>query len=270
MPTNPSPDPRSSMWAWIAHDLRLYRQRRGLSGDAVARLLNISRSSFSRLENDETRLTEAQAGVIDRAWETGGHFSHLVWYAGKGHDPSWFQQHVDIESRARVIKIWELALVPGLLQTEEYARENLLAGGNPDVEALLEARLARQTILQRADPPILWVLLWEPLLTGPTGDRRIMREQLAALLSIAELPHASIRIVPTAAGPHRGQDGSFKIMTTASPSHDVAFVEAPGGGRLVPTSAETLEYAIRWDAIGQEALPAGASRDLIARYMEDM
>ncbi|MFV2171614.1 Scr1 family TA system antitoxin-like transcriptional regulator [Actinomadura sp. LOL_016] len=82
------------------------------------------------------------------------------------------------------------------------------------------------------------------------------------------LPNASIRVVPTGAGGHLGMDGSFKIMTTDG--FDVAFVEAPGGGRLVPTSAEVLSYAIRWETIGQEALPASASRDVISRYVEDM
>ncbi|MFV2171613.1 helix-turn-helix domain-containing protein [Actinomadura sp. LOL_016] len=177
MPTSPSPDPMSSMWAWIAHDLRFYRLKGGQSGHALAHLLNVSRSSISRLELNEARLTEAQAVILDQAWETGGHFQRLVWYAGKGHDPEWFRQHVDIEAKARVIKIWELAWVPGLLQTPDYAHANLLGGKDPNVAPLVEARLQRQGILQRAEPPILWVVVWEPVLTVPVGGRAVMRAQ---------------------------------------------------------------------------------------------
>lgn len=268
MPINASPDPRSSMWAWIARDLRFYRERRGQSGQAIARLLNVGRSSISRLENDQARLTEDQAVILDKAWSTGGHFTLMVWYASKGHDPEWFRQHVEIERKARVIKIWDLAWVPGLLQTPEYARASLLAGGFPDINDLLEARLMRQQILRRDEPPVLWVLIWEPLLSVPVGGSEVMRDQLRHLLDVAALPHVSIRVVPTAAGAHLGLDGCFKIMTSGG--SDLAYVEAPGGGRLVPTSSEVLSYAIRWDTIGQEALPAGASRELVARYMEDM
>ncbi len=100
MPINESPDPRSSMWAWIARDLRFYRERRGQSGQAVARLLNVGRSSISRLENDQARLTEDQAVILDKAWSTGGHFTLMVWYASKGHDPEWLcdvKSHVSSE-----------------------------------------------------------------------------------------------------------------------------------------------------------------------------
>ncbi|KAB2376979.1 helix-turn-helix domain-containing protein [Actinomadura montaniterrae] len=272
MPINPSPDPRSSMWAWIAHDLRLYRERRGQSGQAVARLLNVGRSSISRLENDQARLTEDQAVILDKAWDTGGHFTLMVWYASKGHDPEWFRQHVEIERRARVIKIWDLAWIPGLFQTQDYARASLLAGrlagGFSDITDLLEARLLRQQILHQDEPPVLLVLIWEPLLAVPVGGPEVMRDQLRHLLEVSHLPNTSVRVVPTAAGAHIGLDGCFKIMTSGG--SDVAYVEAPGGGRLVPTSAEVLSYAIWWDTIGQEALPAGASRELVTRYMEGM
>jgi transcriptional regulator with XRE-family HTH domain len=271
MPTNPSPDPRTSMWAWIARDLRIYRQRRGLSGQAVAMFLSVGRSSISRLENNQERLDEKQAAILDKAWDTGGHFGLLVWYAAKGHDPDWFRQHVHIESRSSIIKIWELAWVPGLLQTEEYARANLKAGGVRDVEAQVEARMLRQALLEKEDPPVLWVLIWEPVLEVSVGGREVMKRQLRHLLDVSESPNINIRVVPKAAGPHPGLDGAFKLMTVAS--GEVAYIEAPGpgpqpGGRLVPSAEEVRSYAIRYDRIGQEGLPPSASRELIARFME--
>jgi transcriptional regulator with XRE-family HTH domain len=264
----PSPDPNESMWNWIAYDLRLYRVRRGLSGQDLARILNVARSSVSRLENNVAQLDDRMALRLDKEWNTGGHFSRLLWYARLGHDPDWFKQHVDIETRSFVIKIWENALIPGLLQTEDYARAALVAGGVRDVEGLLAARMARQEVLFREDPPILWILLWEPILEVPVGGKAVMRAQLAHLLKMSESADIAIRIVPTRAGAHPGLDGAFKIMTTET--GDIAFADSPGGGRLVPSAAEGRSYVVRYDRIGQQAMSEIPSRERIEQAMEAM
>jgi transcriptional regulator with XRE-family HTH domain len=145
----PSPDPKSSMWAWLAHDLRFYRTQRGLSGDAVAKLINCARSSISRLENNEAKLDERQTAVLDERWQTGGRFGNLVWYARLGHDPNWFKQHLDIESEASVIKVYEALAVPGLLQIPEYAYALIVESGVSDVDERVAERMSRQSILTR-------------------------------------------------------------------------------------------------------------------------
>jgi transcriptional regulator with XRE-family HTH domain len=254
------------MWAWLAHDLRFYRNQRGLSGDAVAKLINCARSSLSRLENGEAKLDEGQAATLDERWQTGGHFGTILWYARLGHDPNWIKQHEDIEAGASVIKVFEALVVPGLLQVPEYAYELIAAGGRPDVDEILERRLARQAILARENPPVLWVLLTESVLSWPVGDAEVMRKQLAYLLEASERPNIGIRVVPRSARAHYGLDGSFKIMT--GPSGDVAYTESPGGGRLVSSTAEAQSYVLRYDRIGQKALPEDLSRDLIKKAME--
>jgi transcriptional regulator with XRE-family HTH domain len=266
MGTNPSPDPKSSMWAWIAYNLRVFRTQRGQSGDAIGKILNCSKATVSRLESGETKLEETQAATLDRAWNTGGLFSIMLWYARLGHDPDWMKQHVNIEARAYVHKIWELVLIPGLLQTEDYARATLVTGGVKDVEGALETRMRRQEILAREEPPILWVLLFEGVLDVPVGGAAIMRKQLAHLLEASESPNIAVRVVPRSAGAHLGLEGAFKIMTVET--GDVAYMEALGGGRLVPSATEVRSYAISYDRISQQALPEGPSRDLIKRVME--
>jgi transcriptional regulator with XRE-family HTH domain len=256
------------MWNWIAYALRFYRMQRGLSGQDVAKLLNVARSSVSRLENGQAQLDDREALKLDKEWTTGGLFTLLLWYARLGHDPDWFKQHVDIEARASVIRIWENALIPGVLQTEDYARAALTAGGVRDVEGLLAARMARQAILTRTDPPILWVLLWEPILEIPVGGADVMRAQFARLLDASESTNIAIRVVPKSAGAHPGLDGAFKIMTTET--GDVAYADSPGGGRLVPSAAEVRSYVVRYDRIGQQAMPENPSRDRIAQAMEAM
>jgi transcriptional regulator with XRE-family HTH domain len=138
---------RSPRWgAWLAHDLRFSRNQRGLSGDAVAKLINCARSSLSRLENGEAKLDEGQAAKLDERWQTGGHFGTILWYARLGHDPNWFKQHLDIESEASVIKVFEALVIPGLLQLPEYAYQLITAGGPPDIDELLAERMSRQAV----------------------------------------------------------------------------------------------------------------------------
>ncbi|MCO6006653.1 helix-turn-helix transcriptional regulator [Actinoallomurus purpureus] len=268
MQAKSSPDPKSSMWAWMAHDLRFHRAQRNLTGDAVAKILNCARSSISRLENAEAKLDDGQAAALDRAWRTGGHFSIQLWYAQRGHDPNWHQQHLDIEARSSVIKVFEALVVPGLLQTSEYAHALIAAGGVPNVDRLVEERMPRQVILTRDDPPVLLILLTESVLDWSIGGPAVMRNQLARLLEASELPDVGIRVVPRSAGAHYGLDGSFKIMS--GPSGDVAYTESPGGGRLVPSADEVRSYLLRYDRIGQQALPEDQSRELIKRVMETM
>ena len=264
----PSPDPKSSMWAWLAHDLRLYRTQRGLSGDAVAKLINCARSSISRLENGEAKLDEGQAAALDERWRTGGHFGTMLWYARLGHDPNWLKQHMDLESEASVIKVYEAQVVPGLLQLPEYAHALVAESGVSNVDEIVARRMARQEILTRETPPVLLVLLTESVLDWPVRGSVVMRKQLAYLLEMSERPNIGIRVVPRSAGAHYGMNGSFKIMT--GPSGDVGFTEATGGGRLVPSATEVRSYVLRYDRIGQKALPEDQSRDLIKQVMEAM
>jgi transcriptional regulator with XRE-family HTH domain len=264
----PSPDPKASMWNWIAYALRFYRMQRGLSGQDVAKLLTMARSSVSRLENGQAQLDDHDALKLDNEWNTGGLFTLLLWYARLGHDPDWFKQHVDIEARASVIKSWENAWVPGLLQTEDYARATLRAGGVRDLEGLVAARMRRQEILSREDPPVLWALLWEPVLEVPVGGKAVMRDQLAHLLKMSESTDIAIRVVPKSVGAQPGMDGAFQIMTIEI--GDIAYVHAPGGGRLVSTAQEVRSYGIRYDRTGQQAMPEGPSRDRIVQAMEEM
>ncbi|HEY7486645.1 MAG TPA: DUF5753 domain-containing protein, partial [Streptosporangiaceae bacterium] len=181
-------------------------------------------------------------------------------------NPNWLQEHLDIEARSSVIKTYEALVVPGLLQTPEYACALFAADGVADVEKDVEQRMARQAILTRNPPPQLWVLLSENALDWPIGGAEVMRKQLAGLLEASEQPNMGIRVLPRSAGAHAGTTGSFKIMSTES--GDVVYTESPGGGRLVPSAEEVRKYGIKYDRIGQHALPEVQSRDKIKQAME--
>jgi transcriptional regulator with XRE-family HTH domain len=261
-------DPNASLWDWLTYDLRRYRVKHGQTLEQIGRIINRSKGWVSNVENGRRRLGDVEAKMLDRLWDTGGHFLRLLTFARAGHDPDWFKQHVEYEPKAVVLKIYEALVVPGLLQTEEYAHALLREGGVDQLDVLVATRMARQKTLSRHKPPLLWVLLDEGVLDRPVGGRQIMRDQLERLLEVSELPDTRLRVVPRSAGAHDGLDGSFKIMTVDT--GDVAYLEAPQGGRLVPDFSEVRSFGIRYDRIGAKALPVDSSRSLIKQTLEEM
>jgi hypothetical protein len=268
MNPKPSPDPLTSMWAWIAHDVRFFRTRSKMSGSKLGELLDCDRSTISRIESGVLKIDEKQAAVLDRVFATGGHFGRLLQYAQLGHDPDWFKAFTNYEKRATSIRIYEALVVTGLLQTERYARALLEAARVvDDVDQALETRKARQTILTNDPPPNLWVLLNEAVVRQPVGGPEVMKEQLAHLLEASRLPHVSLRVVPRDVGAHIGLDGSFSILE--SPTSRAAYASALPKGRLILATAEIEWYRDKFEQIGSDALSRSASREVIQQAMEE-
>jgi transcriptional regulator with XRE-family HTH domain len=263
------PDPRHSMWDLIAVQLRFQRNQRGLSGEAFGRILNISKSKVSRLEVGEERLDGTLATTIDEKLDTGGLFGLLVWYASLGHDPEWFAQYVELEQRATFLRIYQALTIPGLFQTEAYARALLMSGIELAPEAILAERMQRQLLLGRSPAPHLAAIISQSALEWPIGSPEIMRDQLDRLIKLAELPHVSLRVIPRswAVGAHAGLAGSFQLLH-GDDFGEVAYTEAPGAGRLVSAPPDVTTYAIRYEQISGKALAEGPSVDLIQEIME--
>jgi len=259
-------DPMDSHWHWMAHDLRRYRLKEGISQAALGRVLGVAKQTVCNYEANERRLTEEQTKILDQRWDTGGHFQRLRTYARRAYDLNGRRQHLRYEAQASEIRIFELAVVPGIFQTENYMRALFTAARSRQVEKQVAQRLARQEILTRADPPDVWVLLDQSVLDRPIGGRRVMAEQLAHLLTLAEAPNVVVRVVPRSAGAHYGLMGAFKILTLEQ--GDVAYVDALGSGRLVLDIAEVRTFARGLELISAQALPEASSRRLIERSME--
>lgn len=266
VPQTNLPNPNTSLWAWLAHDLRFYREKYGLSQEKLGAIIGRSSSSLSNCEAGRRRITEDEAKILDDLWDTGGHFQRLILFARLSHDPDWFREHVEYEAKAEVIKIFETMFVPGLLQTPEYAKATLVAGAHIDPDSGVEARMARQAILDQSNPPVLWVIIDQAVLSRPVGGTETMRAQLAHLLQMVERPNVGVRVVPWSVGEYIGQDGAFKLL--ASEASDVAYAEAPTGGRLILEPREVRDFGLRYDRIGAKALPDDLSRGLIKEAME--
>jgi transcriptional regulator with XRE-family HTH domain len=275
MATKRSPDelpqPKNNMWDFIAYYLRFQRTQRGLSGEAVGRIIRSSKSEVSRIEIGAERLDGTQAALLDKAWNAGRLFSLLVWYAAIGHDPQWFAQYLEIEQKSGMLRIYEANVIPGLIQTPEYAEALLRSGTEANPDRIIANRLQRQNLLLRDDPPHLTVLLSQSALDWPVGSPEIMYGQLSRLLEEARRDNVILRALPRtwATGAHAGLDGSFQLMSGDN-FGEVAYTESPGGGRLVSSPPDVRAYGIRFERISAKALDEVSSFELIQKIMEEM
>ncbi|WP_051712304.1 helix-turn-helix domain-containing protein [Spirillospora albida] len=255
-------DPKSSMWAWLAHDLWFYRTQRGLSLAQTGLIVRAARGTVSNWEAGRLRPHVDHMKRLDEAWKTGGHFTRLLWYAQTGHDPVWFKQYVQYEETADVIKIYNGKNLPVFVQTEAYAQSILwMAGRIREAETESKARMKRQSILARPEPPHVWILIDQEVLECMVGSREVMRGQLQRLIDIEDNPRLVVRVVPRAAGPHPGHDGAFQVLKVGG--REVAYVAAQIGGRLIEAGDEIAGLAIKFDQIGALALSRDDSRNLI-------
>lgn len=266
MSVRESIDPKSSLWAWLAFDLWFYRTQRGLSLAQVAMIVKSTRGTVSNWEAGRFRPSDTCMKRLDEAWNTGGHFERLHMFACAGHDPDWFRQYVQYEMASEIIKVFHGKNFPLLVQTEAYAQGVLRAAGHVhEAEATTKARMKRQEILTRDDPPYLWILIDQEVLDCPVAGREVMRGQLARLLEVAELPNVCVRVILRESGWHPGHDGPFQVLRIRG--REVAYAGAQIGGRLIEAGDQADILAIRFDQIGAMALSRAASRDLIEQTM---
>ncbi|MFI0357323.1 helix-turn-helix domain-containing protein [Actinomadura sp. 9N407] len=256
-------DARADLWALLAVYLHFLRTRHGLSCAAVGELTGCARQTVSHWESGVRKPSEWQLAVLDERYGTGELLRSVLYHAKRNHDSNWFKSHLKYERRSSEQRIWDLSWIPGLFQTPEYARAVFEAFGVEDVDEALATRLRRQAVLE--DKPLIWLFLDQGAIEQPVGSSEIMRGQLAYLLRIAQLPNITVRIVPRSAGPHPGRAGPFKIMTVGR--EDLVYVEACGGGRLVEDNSEVRSFRVRFDRIGDWALPVDASMALIKELM---
>jgi transcriptional regulator with XRE-family HTH domain len=260
-------DPDRSLWHLIAVEVRKHRERHELSGYRLAKILGCHRSTVARIENGDRRLSPKYAAKLDEIWETQLLFTRLVRFAAARDEGDWFRGLTEYEAAATHHRMWEALLIPGLLQTPEYARAALSVGLADDVEDAVERRLARQrSVFEEGGQPHVSVILNWVVLQQPVGDSATMRDQLGHLLSATESPHVNVRVLERDAGAHVGLDGSFTLLTVSD--RDVAFADAPERGRLLLDPHDVQRFALRYDLVSSLAASIRQSRALITQALE--
>lgn len=180
-------------------------------------------------------------------------------------DLPWFRPWADLEQDATALRSYQPLLVPGLLQTEAYARAMLRTGNllaPAEVEEIVTSRLARQCVLRREPPPQFVAVIDEAVLRRRVGDRAVMHEQLLHLAEVAQEPHVQVRLIPADGPWHTGLAGPF-VLTRLPDSREVAYLDNQLRGELVTDPDDIATLSRRWESIAGEALPCRRSVELI-------
>jgi transcriptional regulator with XRE-family HTH domain len=205
------------------------RERAGLKREEAARILRVAPATVRRMEMAEVGLKIPYLQLLLKAYGVGDQeaedFVQLAEDANRPgwwqrfHDvlPGWFSMHVSLEGAAALIREYEPHFVPGLLQTEDYARGVLRSGAigqtSPeDIERHVALRMERQGLLTRQDAPRLWVVMDETVLRRPVGGPEVMRAQIDKLLEATKMPNVTLQVAPFANGPHPGTYGPFVLF----------------------------------------------------------
>ncbi|GAA3927106.1 helix-turn-helix transcriptional regulator [Actinomadura viridis] len=268
----PELDPKKSLQAVYARALARERTRAKLTQDQLGGhpAIMVSGKLIGHVENCRRPPTIRLSTGLDKALDLEEFFESLyIHWADEEGPPSAIWEYSELEHQANSIKVYAQSTICGLLQNEDYAREIFKRAHREErVGELVAARIARQEILHRDDPPWLVVLIEETAIRRVVGDREVMRRQLAHLLTLAAEPNITVLVVPSGAPVFPG--GAFTLLGFPD-SPDVAFVEAVGGhSQIVDNRAQVRELAVLYDRISSEALPVADSEKLIRGVLEDL
>jgi transcriptional regulator with XRE-family HTH domain len=271
----------------LGAQLRRLREAKRISLEEAGDVIRASHSKVSRLETGRVGFKDRDIadlltfyGVTDeQERETLRALAHRANAPGWWHDysdvlPSWFEAYVGLEEAATQIRSCQVQFVPGLLQTDDYARAvALLAHGSAparEIERRVGLRMARQALLTRPDPPNLWVVLDEAVLRRPVGGPSVMREQLRHLLKASERPNVTIQIIPFQVGGHAAAGGPFSILRFSEPDlPDVVYLEQLSSALYLDKPAVVSSYLMVMDRICAEAATPADSAEVLAALLRE-
>jgi len=256
--------------ALFAAELRAFRQKAGLSQEELGAQLNFSPSLVAMVEGLRRAPPLQFTQRCDEAFDLPGTLVRLQQFARKEALPAWFQPYADIEAAATQLRSWQPAFVDGLLQTEDYARAVLSSRPNTshdDIEELVTARMARQVILERAEPPVLWAVIDEGALHRLVGSEKVMRDQLFHLAEMSLRPNITVEVVPYSAGGHYALLGAFNIVESGDAAR-AGYLETVNEGYIVETPSIIAAMMLTFDTVRSETLSRGASLDFIRNRAE--
>ncbi|MGI5459406.1 helix-turn-helix domain-containing protein [Streptomyces sp. CA-249302] len=268
--------------------LQELREAAGLKREEAARVLRVAPATVRRMEMAEVSLKIPYVQVLLETYgvqeDEAAAFVALAEEANQPgwwqrfHDvlPDWFSLYVSLEGAARLVRSYEPHFVPGLLQTEEYARAVMEAGTigqtGPDlIERHVSLRMARQSLLDRPDPPHLWVIMDETVLKRPVSIRgEVMRDQLDKLLDFAERDRVTLQVAEFRDGPHPGTYAPFTLFRFGEPElPDMVFTEYLTGALYLDSRTEVSAHLEVLDHMTARAASAQRTKKILREYRED-
>ena len=271
----------------LGTQLRRLREAAGITREEAGHAIRASHAKISRLELGRVGFKERDVadlltlyGVTDEAeradvLELMRQANTKVWW--QQHSdllPNWFETYLRLEQVAKVIRTYQLQFVPGLLQSEEYARAVIGHGHSRSTDELdrrVQLRMERQQMLHQPEAPHLWAVIDEAALTRPFGPTRVMRDQLRYLLEASAAPNIHVQVLPFRSGAHAAAGGSFSILRFAEPDlPDVVYLEQLTSAVYLDKRADVEDYVLIMERVTVQAETPAQSRETLRRLLADL
>ncbi|WP_326599843.1 helix-turn-helix domain-containing protein [Streptomyces sp. NBC_01803] len=267
--------------------LRDLRERAGCSFTDAARALSVNTTTVRRMEKAEVGLKPLYVKALLECYGVpraeADSFLLLVneanrpgwWHRFRDVLPDWFSLYVSLEGEASLIRAYEPHCVPGLLQTEKYARA-LLRTGFPnapedEIARRVALRMERQELLSRPRAPLLWAVIEEQVLRRRVGSPAVMRAQIDRLIEATALPNVTLQIMPFSAGPHPGMFGPFQLFRFEIPElPDIIYAESLTGAVYLDERPDTVAYLEVLDRIGAQAAPVHDTEAVLGAIRKEL
>ncbi|MER6953290.1 helix-turn-helix domain-containing protein [Streptomyces sp. NPDC002623] len=264
----------------LGQELRRLRELKGMTAEEVAERLLVSQSKISRLENGRRSISQRDVrdlcGVyevedqrmVDSLMEMAKDSRQQGWWHAFGDVP--YSVYIGLETDAASLRVYDPQVVPGLLQTRQYA-EALISGALPEtahteIEKRVQVRMRRQERVSSGENPLrLWSVMDESALRRVVGSRELMREQLEHLVEQSQLPHVTVQVIPFDMGAHPGLNGQYAILEfpdTADSS--VVYIEGVTSDLYLEKPNDVQKYSVMYEHLRAQALNVDQSRQFIA------
>jgi transcriptional regulator with XRE-family HTH domain len=271
----------------IGSTLRRLRTEKGITRDEAANAIRATAWKIHRLENGQVGFKDRDLvdllrlyGItnqqeIDSLLERAREANSPGWWFHYGDVvPPWLRTYMDLESAASLIRTYQGQLVPGLLQTADYARATiagmLLPRTPEEVERRVTLKLARQQILTQPAGPRLWAVVDEAAVRRPVGGEQVMREQLERLIDAAGLPSVVLQILPVSVGAHPALAGAFSILRFADLElPDIVYVEHLVNAQYLDKRDDVNPYLHVMDSISVRAAPPSKTVEILRRTLKE-
>jgi hypothetical protein len=265
----------------LGSHLRRLREARGISREDASYVIRGSESKISRMELGRVGFKERDVTDLLRLYGVDDLQEHQRllaltreanapgwWNPYSDLLPVWYQSYLDLEDAATLIRTYEVQFVPGLLQTDGYARAVImLEHGQADVGELdrrVALRMARKRLLERPDGPRLWAVLDEAVLLRPIGGTRVHRAQLAALLEQCDHPNIRLQVIPFARGGHAASGGAFTILRFPLEGlPDTVYLEHLTGAIYLDRHEDVDRYSAAISTLFIEAEPPESTPEIL-------
>nr|WSY54124.1 helix-turn-helix domain-containing protein [Streptomyces sp. NBC_00886] len=264
----------------LGQELRRLRELKGMTAEEVAERLLVSQSKISRLENGRRSISQRDVRDLCGVYEVEDHriVDSLMQMAKDSRQQGWWHSFGDIpysvyiglETDAASLRVYDPQVVPGLLQTRQYA-EALITGALPetasaDVDKRVQVRLRRQERISAPENPLrLWTVMDESAVRRVVGNRSLMRDQLEHLVEQSQLPHVTVQVIPFDMGAHPGLNGQYAILEFPDAADSsVVYIEGVTSDLYLEKANDVQKYSVMYEHLRAQALNVDQSRQFIA------